>query len=586
MQYRTHHCNELSIISRGNTATLSGWVHGKRDHGGIIFIDLRDHYGITQLVFNVNTPQYQKIETLKLESVITTIGIVRSRSQETINHDITTGEIELEVQEWSVVSESKMLPFQISVDDKAPEELRLKYRFLDLRRKKMQEMLKMRSDMIFEIRKIMHEMDFLEVQTPIMTSSSPEGARDFLIPSRLNPGEFYALPQAPQQFKQILMASCVDKYFQIAPCFRDEDPRADRSPGEFYQLDIEMSFATQEEIFALSEKVLSHIFKKFSTKDITNTPFPRITYHDAILKYGTDKPDLRNPIQLCDVTDIFDGSDFKLFSNAKKKKQTIRAVPAPGTGGNSRSFFDKKISYAQENLNARGLGYIEFDNEAKGPIAKFLDEDRIQKIMEICNLKDGDSVFFSCDTHHNSAKIASGMRDLIGNELNLIKDEFKFCWIIDFPMYEMNEDTRKIDFSHNPFSMPQGGLNALTTQDPLSILAYQYDIVCNGIELSSGAIRNHDLETMYVAFAISGYSKEEVDAKFGPLSSAFQYGIPPHGGIAPGIDRILMILQNAPNLRDIIAFPMNQRGRDLLMNAPSQIKLQSLKELNILCQAA
>lgn len=589
-KYRSHNCNELKKDNEGSTARLSGWVHRKRDHGGVLFIDLRDHFGITQLVFpengNISPTDADKI---RYESVITVSGKVIARDAEAVNPKMATGEIEVVVEELTVESavEEEQLPVQVNTDKEFPENTRLKYRFLDLRREKIHNNIILRSKVISEIRKLMTEQGFLEFQTPILTASSPEGARDFLVPSRLNPGKFYALPQAPQQFKQLLMVSGFDKYFQIAPCFRDEDARADRSPGEFYQLDIEMSFVTQEDVFASVEPMLTSVFKKFSDKKIVGEPFPHIAYEDAMLKYGTDKPDLRNPILISDVTEAFDSSSFGIFANQIAKGAIVRAIPAPTASNKGRGFFDRKNDLARE-LGYAGLGYIIFDEngEAKGPIAKNLDSDRIEKIKQACDIKAGDGVFFACGKKDVAAKQAGEFRKIIAEELELIeKGVFKFCWITDFPYFEWNEDEQKIDFSHNPFSMPQGGMEALqnakSDEDLLDIKAFQYDIVCNGIELSSGAIRNHQPELMYKAFEIVGYSKEVVDEEFGGMIRAFNYGAPPHGGIAPGVDRIVMLLADEPNIREVIAFPLNQNAEDLLMNAPSLVTEKQLRELNI-----
>ncbi|MFK8040489.1 MAG: aspartate--tRNA ligase [Rickettsiaceae bacterium] len=588
-KYRTHNCGQLNISNLGQVVKLSGWVYRRRDHGQLVFIDLRDHYGLTQLVFpDTDHEMVKKAGRTHYESVVTIIGTVVARSEETINPNLSTGKIEILVQEFFVESPSEILPMTISTEQEVPEELRLRYRFLELRKENMHDMLILRAKIIQTLRNQMINADFTEVQTPILGASSPEGARDFLVPSRLHPGKFYALPQAPQQFKQLLMISGVDKYFQIAPCFRDEDARSDRSPGEFYQLDIEMSFVTQEDVLNAIEPILYNVFAEFSDSAISQLPFIRISYDDAMLKYGTDKPDLRNPIVIHDVTKIFKDSNFTLFSNAIRKGSVVRAIPAPRASDRSRRFFDDMIEFAISE-GAKGLGYIQFTNEssAKGPIAKFLTETQLQEIQNALNIGNGDSVFFSCGTEKDAAKIAGKVRTKIANELDLIeKDCFKFCWIIDFPFYELNEETGKIDFSHNPFSMPQGGMDALIQADNnqeklLEIKAFQYDIVCNGIELSSGAIRNHQPELMYKAFQIVGYSREDVDKKFGAMINALKFGAPPHGGIAPGIDRMIMLILGASNIRDIIAFPLNQKAEDLLMNAPSVVDNLQLKELNI-----
>lgn len=587
-EYRTHNCGQLTKDDIGKTVKLSGWVHRKRDHGNLMFIDIRDHFGVTQLVITSEDEFLEVATHIRYESVITIVGDVVARSDDTVNKNIPTGEIEISVQTFQVESEAELLPIQVNADKDFPEETRLKYRFLDLRREKIHGNIVLRSNVINSLRKRMLEQGFMEFQTPILTASSPEGARDYLVPSRVHPGKFYALPQAPQQFKQLLMASGFDKYFQIAPCFRDEDARADRSPGEFYQLDMEMSFVTQEDVFAAIEPVMEGVFKEFSKKKVTNAPFPRIPYDEAMLKYGNDKPDLRNPIEISDVCEVFDGSGFSIFAGIIKKGGVVRAIPAPGTASEPRSFFDKKIAFAQE-LGAPGLGYIVFaeDGAAKGPIAKFLDEARLAKLKEITGVNNGDAVFFSSGTKDEAANIAGHVRTHLGQELGLIKDdEFKFCWIVDFPYFEWNEDEKKIDFSHNPFSMPQGGIeaisNAKNNDELLAIRAYQYDIVCNGVELSSGAIRNHKPDLMYKAFEICGYGKEVVDERFGGMIRAFKFGAPPHGGLAPGVDRIVMLLADEPNIREVIAFPMNQKAEDLLMGAPSTVDPKQLRELNIL----
>lgn len=589
--YRTHNCNALTKNNIGEAVKLSGWVHRKRDHGGVLFIDLRDHFGLTQLVFPTDgAVKPNEADKIKYESVITIEGNVVARDAEAINSKMATGEIEVVVTKLHIESavEEEQLPVQVNSDKEFPENTRLKYRFLDLRREKQHNNIVLRSKVISEIRQFMTNAGFMEFQTPILTSSSPEGARDYLVPSRLYPGHFYALPQAPQQFKQLLMVSGFDRYFQIAPCFRDEDARADRSPGEFYQLDVEMSFVTQEDVFASIEPLLVHIFKKFTTKTVTEAPFPHITYDESMLKYGNDKPDLRNPLIISDVTEAFKGSNFAIFANQIEKGAVVRAIPAPKTSTQARSFFDKKNDLARE-LGYAGLGYIVFDEsgEAKGPIAKNLDAERIELIKKLTNTGNGDSVFFACNTNKNKAAEQAGkFRTIVGEELGLIeKDIYKFCWITDFPYYEWNEDEKKIDFSHNPFSMPQGGLDVLTnaksTEDLLNIKAFQYDIVCNGVELSSGAIRNHKPEIMYKAFEIVGYSKEVVDEKFGGMIRAFKYGAPPHGGLAPGVDRMIMLIADEPNIREIIAFPMNQQAQDLLMNAPAPAEDKQLRELHL-----
>lgn len=581
--YRTHTCGELRLSDEGKTVKLSGWVHRKRDHGHLLFIDLRDHYGITQCVVDSSNPLFSQIEPTRLESVITLIGKIVKRSPETVNTKVPTGEIELVVEDFHLESTCEMLPLQVNSDQEFPEETRLKYRFLDLRREKMHANIILRSAIISEIRKKMIEQGFMEIQTPILTASSPEGARDFLVPSRLHPGNFYALPQAPQMFKQLLMISGFDRYFQIAPCFRDEDARADRSPGEFYQLDFEMSFVTQEDVFQALEPVLHHIFTKFGhDKTVTSFPFPRIPYEEAMLYYGSDKPDLRNPLMIYDATEVFKESDFSVFAQAIHKGSIVRAVQGLKAADKPRSFFDKLNAWAQEQ-GAPGLGYIIFsENTAKGPIAKFLNEERLSMLKSLAHIQEGDAVFFVCAPKKDAEKLAGLARQKISEELDIKeKNSFRFCWVTDFPMFEYNEDQKKIDFSHNPFSMPQGGLKALETQDPLTIKAYQYDIVCNGIELSSGAIRNHQPEIMYKAFEIAGYSKEELEDRFAGMLNALKYGAPPHGGSAPGIDRIVMLLAEEANLREIVAFPMNQQGQDLMMQAPNTVYDSQLKELHI-----
>jgi aspartyl-tRNA synthetase len=582
--YRSHTCGELRRTHVGATVRLSGWVHRKRDHGNLLFVDLRDHYGITQCVVDTSSPIFAAMEAARPESVVTVTGVVVARSAETANARLATGEVELQVRAFVLQSTSEMLPFQVAQEGDYPEEMRLKYRFLDLRTERLHANIVLRSRVIASIRRRMIEQGFMEFQTPILTSSSPEGARDFLVPSRMHPGKFYALPQAPQQFKQLLMVSGFDRYFQIAPCFRDEDARADRSPGEFYQLDFEMSFVTQDDVFAAIEPVLAGVFDEFAgTRSVTPPPFPRIAYDEAMLKYGVDKPDLRNPLVIADVGEVFDGSGFAVFAKIVAAGGVVRAIPAPGTAGKPRSFFDKMNAWAQEQ-GAPGMGYIVFEEgAAKGPIAKFLDADRLALLKERAQVGDGDAVFFAADRKAGAAaKLAGAARKRLGEELDLVeKNAFRFCWIVDFPMYELNEDTGKVEFSHNPFSMPQGGLEALETQDPLTIKAFQYDIVCNGVELSSGAIRNHLPEIMYKAFAIAGYGREEVESRFGGMLNAFKFGAPPHGGSAPGIDRIVMLLADEPNIREIVAFPMNQQAVDLLMQAPNGVDAARLKELHI-----
>jgi aspartyl-tRNA synthetase len=581
--YRTHTCGALRLADAGQKVRLAGWVHRKRDHGSLLFIDLRDHYGIAQCVIDRSSPLFAEADGRRLESVISVTGTVVKRSPETINPKLPTGEVELQIAELQLLAEAEPLPMPVNTEADYPEEMRLKYRFLDLRREGVHANIVLRSKVISSIRRRMIEQGFMEFQTPILTASSPEGARDYLVPSRLHPGKFYALPQAPQQFKQLLMVAGFDRYFQIAPCFRDEASRADRSPGEFYQLDFEMSFVTQEDVFAAIEPVLHGVFVEFGGgRAATAPPFPRIGYDEALLRYGTDKPDLRNPLLIAEVGEVFRGSGFKVFAAAVESGGVVRAIAVPKVAAQPRSFFDKLNDWARGE-GAPGLGYIVFaDGAAKGPIAKFLDEERLGRLKTLAGLGDGDAVFFVCDQKAAAAKLAGAARTRIAQELGLIAaNEFRFCWIVDFPMYERNEETKQIDFSHNPFSMPQGGLEALTTQDPLTIKAYQYDIVCNGVELSSGAIRNHRPEIMYKAFAIAGYPAAEVEARFGGMLNAFKYGAPPHGGSAPGIDRIVMLLADTPNLREVVAFPMNQQAEDLLMQAPSEVPPERLKELHI-----
>ena len=584
--YRTHTCNALSRAETGQTVRLSGWVHRKRDHGQLLFIDLRDHYGITQLVIDNESAFFDDASQVRVESVITVSGLVVDRSAETVNPNLPTGAIEVQVKEYFLQSAADVLPLQVNSDAEYPEDTRLRYRFLDLRRDRLHKNIVLRSNVIASLRRRMIDQGFTEFQTPILTSSSPEGARDFLVPARMHPGRFYALPQAPQQFKQLLMVAGFDRYFQIAPCFRDEDARADRSPGEFYQLDFEMSFVTQEDVFAAIEPVLHGVFEEFSNgKSVTPYPFPRIAYSESMLKYGSDKPDLRNPIVIADVTDIFTRDDvtFNAFKTAVAGGAVVRAIPAPQVSDQPRSFFDKLNDWAKGEGHP-GLGYILWDKsgEAKGPIAKFIGPDALKLLAEKAGIQPGDALFFACNKKLVAEKFAGQARKRLGEELNLIDPSvFNFCWIVDFPMYELNEDTGQIDFSHNPFSMPQGGLDALLNQDPLTINAYQYDIVCNGIELSSGAIRNHLPEIMYKAFEIAGYKNEDVEARFGGMLNAFKFGAPPHGGSAPGVDRMVMLLADEPNIREVVCFPMNQKAEDLLMQAPSPVDPARLKELSI-----
>jgi len=585
--YRTHTCGQLRAADAGTTVRLSGWVHRKRDHGGLLFIDLRDHYGLTQCVIASGSEVFTAAEAVRPESVVTVTGEVVLRAPGTLNDKLPTGEVELRVRALAIQSEAQVLPIQVAGEAEFPEDLRLRYRFLDLRRERQHRNLILRSAVIASIRRRMIAQGFTEFQTPILTASSPEGARDYLVPSRLHPGTFYALPQAPQQFKQLAMVAGFDRYFQIAPCFRDEASRADRSPGEFYQLDFEMSFVTQEDVFAAIEPVLAGVFEEFADfsgtkRAVTPAPFPRIPFDQAMLEFGSDKPDLRNPLRIKDVTEPFRGGSFGLFARNIEKGAVVRAIPAPGAGGNPRSFFDKLNDWAKES-GAGGLGYITFaGGEPQGPIARNLERERALAIRDALGLGDGDAVFFACDKAEAAAKFAGQVRTRLGQELNLIEpDAYRFCWVTDFPMYELNEETGQIDFSHNPFSMPQGELEALNTMNPLDIKAYQYDIVCNGIELSSGAIRNHRPDIMIRAFEIAGYSAETVEARFGGMLNAFRYGAPPHGGSAPGIDRIVMLLADEPNIREVILFPMNQQAEDLMMGAPAPVEAARLRELHI-----
>ncbi|MCW8307849.1 aspartate--tRNA ligase [Acidiphilium sp. PA] len=582
-EYRTHTCGALRAADAGSTARLSGWVNVKRDHGGLLFIDLRDHFGITQCVIPNGSAVFERAEATRVESVITVTGTVVARDAATVNPRLPTGEIELRVEDFVVQSAADVLPIQVAGDAQFPEDLRLRYRFLDLRREKLHRNIMLRANVVTWLRREMTARGFTEFTTPILTASSPEGARDFLVPSRLHPGQFYALPQAPQQFKQLLMVAGFDRYFQIAPCFRDEASRADRAPGEFYQLDFEMSFVDQEEVFATIEPVLGGLFKEFSGgKTVSDWPFPRIAYDDALLTYGSDKPDLRNPLKIADVTDAFRESGFGLFAKIVAGGGVVRAIPAPGAGGNPRSFFDKLNDWARIE-GAGGLGYIIFEADgAKGPIAKNLEPTRAEAIRTAVGAQAGDAVFFAAGPRDTAAKFAGSVRTKLGNDLGLISnDSFKFCWIVDFPMFEMDEDTKQIAFSHNPFSMPQGGLEALNTRDPLTIKAFQYDIVVNGVELCSGAIRNHKPEIMLRAFEIAGYGPEIVEAQFGGMLNAFRYGAPPHGGAAPGIDRMVMLLADEPNLREVITFPLNQQGQDLMMGAPAPVDATRLRELSL-----
>ena len=584
-KYRSHNCNELRKKNVGSNILLSGWINKKRDHGNLLFLDLRDNYGITQCIVDKENKNFKDLEKLQLETVINVEGKVVDRSTDTINKEIETGEIEVTIENFVVLGKCKELPMPVFSDREYSEEIRLKYRYLDLRRKKIHENIILRSKVISFIRNEMNKFGFLEFQTPILTSSSPEGARDFLVPSRLNPGKFYALPQAPQQFKQLIMVSGFDKYFQIAPCFRDEDARADRSPGEFYQLDLEMSFVEQEDVFKVVEQLLINTFKKFSKKKIITENFPRITYKDALLKYGSDKPDLRNPLIIEDITETFTREDvsFDIFKKLVKSGSNVRCIVTQNTKDKPRSFFDNIDRWAKDE-GASGLAYFTIENgiSAKGPVGKFFSKESLEEIMKKTGAKVGDSIFMACSKKKDLERITSLARDKIAKDLNLIDDNvFAFCWVVDYPMFEKNDQTNKIEFSHNPFSMPQGDIKKLNFEKPLDMLAYQYDIVCNGIELSSGAIRNHIPELMYKLFAIAGYDKDQVDEKFSGMINALSYGAPPHGGIAPGIDRIIMLLANEKNIREVTMFPMNQNAQDLMMNAPSSIDEKQLKELNL-----
>ncbi len=586
-KYRSHNCNELRKKDVNTKVLLSGWINKKRDHGNLLFIDLRDNYGITQCIIDKENSNFSILEKIQLETVIKVEGNVINRSSETINKEIDTGEIEVSITNFEVLGTCKELPMPIFSDQEYAEDIRLKYRFLDLRRKKIHENIILRSQVISFIRNEMNKLGFLEYQTPILTSSSPEGARDFLVPSRLNPGKFYALPQAPQQFKQLIMVSGFDKYFQIAPCFRDEDARADRSPGEFYQLDLEMSFVEQEDVFHVVETLLVNTFKKFSNKKLMFNKFPKITYEEALLKYGSDKPDLRNPLIINDITEIFTREDvsFEIFKKLVKSGSKVRCIVTKNTKDKPRSFFDGIDKWAKDQ-GASGMAYftIEKDKEisAKGPVGKFFSKSALEEIMKKTNADVGDSIFFACSNEKELEKITSSARDKIANELDLVDENlFAFCWIVDYPMFEEDEKTKKIKFSHNPFSMPQGDLKKINFEKPLEILAYQYDIVCNGIELSSGAIRNHIPDLMYKLFSIAGYDKKQVDEKFSGMINALSFGAPPHGGIAPGIDRIVMLLANEKNIREVTMFPMNQNAQDLMMNAPSEVSEDQLKELSL-----
>jgi len=582
--YRTHHCGELRASHVGERVKLSGWIHRKRDHGGVLFVDLRDHYGLTQIVAKANSEPLRALEHLRAESVVTIIGEVVARGADAANPNLPTGDIEVSAEEIVVQSSAEELPLPVAGEADYPEDIRLRYRFLDLRRERLHRNIVLRSQVISSIRRRMVEAGFTEFQTPILTASSPEGARDYLVPSRVHPGKFYALPQAPQMFKQLIMVAGFDRYFQIAPCFRDEDGRADRSPGEFYQLDFEMSYVTQEDVFQALEPILAGVFEEFAAgKKVTPAgEFPRIPYKEAMLKYGSDKPDLRNPILISDVSSHFQGSGFGLFARIVEGGGTVRAIPAPGTADKSRKFFDDMNDWARSEGHA-GLGYVtQKGGELGGPIAKNHGDEGMRKLIAELGLGPDDGIFFAAGKEGQAAKLAGAARTRIAEQLGLIaEDEFRFCWIVDFPMFEYDEEAKKVDFSHNPFSMPQGELEALETKDPLDILAYQYDIVCNGVELSSGAIRNHRPDIMYKAFEIAGYSKADVDSNFSGMINAFKYGAPPHGGSAPGIDRIVMLLAGEPNIREVVLFPMNQRAEDLMMGAPGVVSAKQLRELNI-----
>lgn len=596
--YRTHTCGELRKTDVGETVKLSGWLHRRRDHGGVLFLDLRDHHGLTQIVFNPGASGFETVDHLRAESVLTIEGKVVARDESLVNSNLDTGEIEVVASAVEVQSEAAELPLPVFGEPDYPEDIRLRHRYLDLRRETLHANMVLRSNVIASIRRRMVEQGFTEYQTPILTASSPEGARDFLVPSRLHPGEFYALPQAPQQFKQLLMVSGFDRYFQIAPCFRDEDARADRSPGEFYQLDIEMSFVTQEDVFQAIEPVMRGVFVEFADwknkgRVVPEGPFPRIPYAESMLKYGTDKPDLRIPIACCDVSDIVTREDVTLgvFRKIVEGGGIVRAIPAPSTADQPRSFFDKMDNWAKKEMQAPGLGYMRFVEEdgaltATGPIAKFFEPSALQALAERAGIAAGDALFFAAGKTSDAERLQGAARNRIGHELDLVEPGvFRFCWIVDFPMFEWDEDAKKVDFSHNPFSMPQGGLEALeaadTEETQLALRAFQYDIVCNGIELSSGAIRNHRPDVMLKAFAIAGYGPEVVEAEFGGMLNAFRYGAPPHGGIAPGVDRMVMLLADAENIRDVTLFPMNQQARDLMMQAPSPVRDEQLRELHI-----
>ena len=581
-KYRTHTCDELRLDHVGQEAKLSGWVHRVRDLGGIVFLDLRDHYGITQVVIHPEKSFHVDIHHWKLESVVTFTGNVVKRDSDTVNDKINTGQIELEAEDMYVHSRTEQMPFNVALQLEMPEALRLTHRYVDLRQERIHNNIVMRSQIISSLRRRMTDLGFNEYQTPILTCSSPEGARDYLVPSRLHPGKFYALPQAPQQFKQLLMVAGFDRYFQIAPCFRDEDARADRSPGEFYQLDMEMSFVTQDDIFEVNESVVGGVFSEFTHWEWDGKPFVRIPYKESMLKYGCDKPDLRNPIEIMDVSSTFAECGFKAFAGVVAKGGVVRAMAVKGIADQPRSFYDKMIEYAQ-SVGSKGLGYIIWKNgEAKSPIANFLNDSELNELKEAGSIEDGDVMFFIADKEKKACDIGAHVRDELAKRLDLIDEKaFQFCWIVDYPMFEFNEESKSVEFSHNPFSMPQGEMDALENKDPLEILAWQYDLVCNGIELSSGAIRNHKPEIMYKAFEIAGYGPEVVDEQFSGMINAFKHGAPPHGGIAPGVDRIVMLITGEKNIREVIAFPFNQQAQDLMMNAPAEVSQKQLKELHI-----
>ena len=580
--FRTHHCGELSTKNIGENVFISGWINKKRDHGGLLFIDLRDHYGITQCVINSDNEMFSVLENLKLESVIKVCGKVVKRSEDTINKNLVTGEVEIVSEKVEIINESEQIPFQVAIDDESPEEMRLKYRFIDLRRDKSHKNIILRSKIINSLRSKMIERGFLEIHTPILTSSSPEGARDFLVPSRLHNGKFYALPQAPQIFKQLIMVSGFDKYFQIAPCFRDEDARADRSPGEFYQLDFEMAFVNQDDIFKEIEPVLYEVFSENSNFSVTTPSFPTIKYFDSMENFGSDKPDLRNPLRITDVTECFINSGFKIFESNIEKGHVVKGIRAPNSSQKPRAWFDKLNQWARDN-GQKGLGYVVFEeNEFKGPISNNMNKSNLTNLKEKASLTNGDSIFFVCDKLSNARKFSGIVRDKLCMDLSLLeKETFKFCWIVDYPMFEKDPVTNKIDFSHNPFSMPQGGMKSLIEKDPLDVLAWQFDIVCNGIELSSGAIRNHKRDLMIKAFEIAGYNENDLETRFSSLFNAFKFGAPPHGGSAPGIDRMVMLIAGEENLREVVAFPMNQQAEDLLMGSPNSVDSTQLKDLGI-----